>query len=181
MKKSNLTENVISKRLEIIYTKRDFWTLIKKIIIIAVFCFLVFRYIFNFHLVIGDSMAPNIKNSDLAFIYKMDSKHRQGDVVLISKNDTSYILRIIGMPGDTILFSEKGDVILNNEKYEEDYIYEKTYVEDNTNTYPLKLNQNEYFLLGDNRTSSKDSRDFGIVTIDEIKGKTIYVFRNREI
>ena len=55
MKKSNLTENVISKRLEIIYTKRDFWTLIKKIIIIAVFCFLVFRYIFNFHLVIGDS------------------------------------------------------------------------------------------------------------------------------
>ena len=181
MKNSNLTENVISNRIETIYTKRDFWTLVKKIIIIAVFCFLVFRYIFNFHLVIGDSMAPNIKNSDLAFIYKMDSKYRQGDVVLISKNDTSYILRIIGMPGDTILFNEKGEVILNNEKYEEDYIFEKTYAENDTNTYPLKLNSNEYFLLGDNRTTSKDSRDFGVVSIDEIKGKVIYVFRNREI
>ena len=62
-----------------------------------------------------------------------------------------------------------------------DYIFEKTYAENDTNTYPLKLNSNEYFLLGDNRTTSKDSRDFGVVSIDEIKGKVIYVFRNREI
>ena len=181
MKKTNLTENVISSRLQAIYTKQDFLVLVKKILVIALFLFLVFRYIFTFHVVVGDSMSPNVKNSDLTVIYKIDQKYRQGDVVLISKNGTSYIVRVIGMPGDTILFNEKGEVILNNEKYEEDYIFEKTYADNDTNTYPLKLNSNEYFLLGDNRTTSKDSRDFGVVSIDEIKGKVIYVFRNREI
>ena len=181
MKKTNLTENVISSRLQAIYTKRDFLVLVKKILVIALFLFLVFRYIFTFHVVVGDLMSPNVKNSDLTVIYKMEQKYRQGDVVLISKNGTSYILRIVGMPGDTIIFNDKGEVILNNEKYEEDYIFEKTYAENDTNTYPLKLNSNEYFLLGDNRTTSKDSRDFGVVSIDEIKGKVIYVFRNREI
>lgn len=181
MEKTNKIEDDNNEKLEKMYIKRDLIALVKKILIIVIFIFIVTKFIFTFHINVGDSMTPNIKNTDLTLVYKMDHEYNRGDVVLISKNGTSYILRIIGTPENTILFSDEGDVIINNERYDEDYIYEKTYVEDNTNTYPLKLNENEYFVLGDNRTTSKDSRDFGIVTKEEIKGKVIYVFRNREI
>ena len=166
MKKTNLTENVISSRLQAIYTKQDFLVLVKKILVIALFLFLVFRYIFTFHVVVGDSMSPNVKNSDLTVIYKIDQKFRQGDVVLISKNDISYIVRVIGMPGDTILFNEKGEVILNNEKYEEDYIFEKTYAENDTNTYPLKP-VGSIRILAPYSTSSKSSFVVNLFSTDK--------------
>lgn len=181
MDKENLTENIIKNRLENTYTKQDFFLLIRKIIIIALFCFLVFTFVFSFHPLIGDSMVPNIKNTDLTVIYKLDHDYRQGDVVLISKNGTSYILRIIGVPGNTISFSEIGDVLLDGEIYYEDYIYDETYPVENKTSFPLKLNENEYFVLGDNREVAQDSRDFGVITPKDIKGKVIYVFRNREI
>ena len=72
MKKTNLTENVISSRLQAIYTKQDFLVLVKKILVIALFLFLVFRYIFTFHVVVGDLMFQNVKNLDLTVIYKID-------------------------------------------------------------------------------------------------------------
>lgn len=181
MEEQNLAEKDNKEKMESIRTKQDLIALIKKILIIIVFCFLVFTFVFSFNPLIGDSMVPNIKNTDLTVVYKLDRHYKQGDVVLISKNGTSYILRIVGVPGSTISFSEIGDVLLDGEIYYEDYIYDETYVEDNKNIFPLKLNEDEYFLLGDNREISEDSREFGVVNSKDIKGKVIYVLRNREI
>lgn len=180
MKDFNLTKEIISNRLEKIYTKKDFIALVKKIIFILVFAFFVFSFIFAFYPVIGEDMAPNIKDHDLALIYRLDKRYFQNDVVLIEKDGQKYLLRIIGRPGDTIDFNKNGNVTLNGEIYEEESIYTQTY-DTNSIELPITLNSGEFFVLGDMRINAVDSRNFGVVYTNEIKGKVIYIFRNRNI
>lgn len=180
MKETNSTNVIISNRLEKIYTKKDFISLVKKVIFILIFAFVVFTFIFGFYPVKGDDMVPNIKDNDLALIYRLDKRYLQNDVVLIEKNGQKYMLRIIGRPGDTIDFNKNGNVTLNGEIYEEETIYTQTYGT-NSVDLPVTLNEGEYFVLGDMRINAVDSRNFGVINANEIKGKVIYIFRNRNI
>ena len=79
---------------------------------------------------------------------------------------------------ETVDFNKNGDVTLNGEIYEEETIYTQTYGT-NSIDLPVTLNEGEFFVLGDMRINAVDSRNFGVVYTNEIKGKVIYIFRNR--
>lgn len=117
----------------------------------------------------GDSMNKTFKNGDILILYKL-SKIKRFDVIVLheEKDNEKIIKRVIGMPGDTVAIKD-GEIYINDEKIDDEYAYGMTSDYDR-----ITLKSDEYFILGDNRLISKDSRYFGPIKEKEIKGKVIF-------
>lgn len=117
----------------------------------------------------GDSMNKTFKNGDILILYKL-SKIKRFDVIVLheEKDNEKIIKRVIGMPGDTVAIKD-GEIYINDEKIDDEYAYGMTSDYDR-----ITLKSDEYFILGDNRLISKDSRYFGPIKEKEIKGKVVF-------
>lgn len=122
----------------------------------------------------GHSMYPTLVENNYLLLGKYKDLKR-GDLVLINHKDELLIKRIIGLPGEKIIIDKNGRVYINDEPLEENYIHKHVNEYQDEQTYPFIIPDNEYFVLGDNRDDSKDSRriDFGTVKIDKIEKKVV--------
>ena len=148
--------------------------------VVIIIAFFIIKYIGQRTEVVGSSMEPTLIGAENLIVDKMTYRFKDPeryDIIIFPYRDSSgryYIKRVIGLPGETIYINERGDVFIDGVKLEEDYIKEKA-----TNaglaSVPLELGENEYFVLGDNRNNSVDSRvpEVGLVTKDEIIGRAI--------
>lgn len=84
---------------------------------------------------------------------------------------TRLVKRVIGIPGDEVEIKD-GEVYLNGNVLEEDYVKGETY--SNNNDFSIKVEEDTVFVLGDNREVSKDSRNFGLVKINQIEGRAVF-------
>ena len=129
----------------------------------------------------GTSMMPSIDNEERIFINKfvyrfgIEDVHRGDTVVFWFPNDTtkSYIKRVIGLPGDTVEVRE-GTVVLNGRALEEPYVPDD--FRDRVSVARQKLGVDQYFVLGDHRNSSNDSRTGWTVPRNYIYGKAVFVY-----
>ena len=135
--------------------------------------------------VVATSMAPTIFDGDHILvdelIYKFSSPCR-GDVVVFKypKNESQYFIkRIIGLPGETILIHQK-KCYINGKKLHEDYVVHGGYhgfdYPELDNFGPFKVPDNFFFVMGDNRNWSMDSRSFGPVQKNKIIGKAFMIY-----
>lgn len=134
----------------------------------------------------GDSMRPAVLDGDIVLVNRMiydASKPKRGDIIVFkpngNENARSYIKRIIGLPGETVQIKD-GEIYVDGEKLEEKY--ETTAIEDaGTASEEITLDGDEYFVLGDNRRNSEDSRmaDIGNVKRSEIEGKAWFVLSTK--
>ncbi len=152
------------------------WEVIK-IIIVALLIVIPIRYfVFQPFLVRGQSMEPNFSNSDYLIVdeisYRFDDPQR-GDVIVFRSPaypSQNFIKRVIGLPGEEVII-EKGVIKIIKEG-EEVILDESEYLYDNTNgDTHVVLNNQQYFVLGDNRDSSYDSRRWGPLPEENIIGK----------
>lgn len=114
-------------------------------------------------------MNPTYKNGQPVIVLKFNYEVENGDVVIVKKNKKTIIKRVIGTPHDRISIID-GYIYLNGRKYDELILNDYGNVKDE-----LILGENEYFLLGDNRNNSIDSRfdEIGIIHKKDIVGKII--------
>lgn len=122
----------------------------------------------------GDSMDPSLKEKDLVLSVKKKDYDR-GDIVALYYGNKLLVKRIVGKPSEEVDFDSKGNVYINNEILEETYIDEKSYG-DISIRLPYKVPEERYFVLGDHRDTSVDSRNvvLGAVSEDQIIGKIIF-------
>jgi signal peptidase I len=155
-----------------------FWEIIK-IVAIALLIVVPIRYfIFQPFFVKGESMVPNFENGDYLivdeFSYRVRDPQRGEVIVFKYPNDPSerYIKRIIGLPGETINIKDGNIKITDNSKEialdESGYLFSLTYTSGDVN---ISLGQDEYYVLGDNRPASSDSRRWGVLDKKFIIGK----------
>ena len=169
--------------------KRVDYELIQSILVwiiqIVLVCVLAFGIVWYFgHKVstIGDSMSPQLKNGDVTLINRLAydaRKPKRGEVVAFKPNGNEnshyYVKRVIGLPGETIAYKD-GKLLIDGEVLEEKYetteIVELGLLKDE-----IKLDGDEYFVLGDDRGNSEDSRmaNIGNVKRSEIVGKVWFV------
>lgn len=117
----------------------------------------------------GSSMKKTLENGDILLLYKLGSIKRFDIVVLDEEYDDEIIIkRIIGLPGDNVEINN-GKIYVNGEAIEDEYGYGET-----SDCDKIELDDDEYFILGDNRLISKDSRYFGPIKEDEIIGKIVF-------
>lgn len=128
-------------------------------------------YIFTFTRVAGDSMAETLETGDIAFVTKFDyirNPPARFDVVLLKfpGRDGQYLKRVIGLPGETVDIIS-GVVHINGTALDEPHAQQS---DDDSH---IRLGENEYFVLGDNRPESYDSReeDMGAVGADSFLGR----------
>lgn len=129
----------------------------------------------------NNNMSPNIKVKDLLFYYRLDNKYHAQDVVVLVKNNTTYVGRIVATGGDSVDISDAENLIINGNNVSEPDIYASTPRFEGFVDYPVKLGKNEYFVLADARNGAEDSRYYGIVDIGEIQGKAIAVIRRNTL
>lgn len=136
-------------------------------IILFIFAFLFVRF-FGFATVSGRSMYPTLKDNDYLLISKK-SKPNKNDIVVIKRSgDTKYLVkRVIATSGDTLKF-DSNNIYINDSKLKERYLNseEEILYTDSSVT----IGDNCFYVLGDNRNHSGDSRIFGEVSKEEIKG-----------
>ena len=127
----------------------------------------------------GTSMLPMLEDQDRLFInkiaYRVGEIH-QGDVVVFQyprDHTKSYIKRVIALPGDDLRI-EHGRVYVNNTRLKETYVPNR-FTDDRTEP-EIVLPPNEYYVMGDHRSISSDSRDFGPVDRNLIYGKAVFVY-----
>ena len=122
------------------------------------------------------SMTPTLKENDLVLVNKIDyrfSTPKRGDVIVFRPPTLTtdfYIKRVIGIPGDMVEVKD-GYVYINETKIVEPYLV----IETPGNYGPTKLETDQYFVMGDHRNNSLDSREFGPIEFKSISGKAFVV------
>ena len=127
----------------------------------------------------GTSMLPRLEDQDRLFInkfaYQFEKIHRDDVVVFYYPHDhsKSYIKRVIALPGDRLSI-DHGTVIVNGVALNEPYVPER--FQDDRSLPERVIQAGEYFVMGDHRSISSDSRDFGPVPRDLIYGRAAFVY-----
>ena len=156
------------------------------IAVVFVITYLVITYVGQRTEVIGTSMEYTLSDGDNLIVDKISYRFHDPerfDIIVFPyqyKEDTYYIKRIIGLPGETVQIDDNGTIYIDGKELKESYGRE-IIKNPGTAAEPIKLGEGVYFVLGDNRNASSDSRDpsVGIIKRDEIVGRAwlrIYPF-----
>lgn len=156
------------------------------IVFAIVLAFLVKFYIFAPFIVEGASMEPTLHNEEKLLVNKtigFTGSIKQGDIVIIQDNqaDKHYVKRVIGLPGEKVEM-KNDSLYIDDKKVKEPYLKEslaaaKKLGVNFTNDFgPVQVPKDQYFVMGDNRINSKDSRNgLGLINKDDIIGKSMFV------
>ena len=140
-------------------------------LIIIVVVLLINQFAFTLVKVNGTSMEKTLYNGNIMILNRLDTKFAREDIVVIDKSVEGNLIikRIIGLPGEKIA-CEEGIIYINDTEYEDKYAYGMT-----SNFEEITLKNDEYFVLGDNRLVSLDSRYFGQVNKKAILGSSKFI------
>lgn len=153
------------------------WSIVLRILIVL---FLINTFVIGFVKTSGPSMMPTVPEDSYVIARKIWFDIERDDIVLaVSPDGTPVIKRAVGLPGDIIEITEEGDIYINGEKY--DNQFQSAYIEGADYVgKEVTLGEDEYFLLGDNRYESRDSRYYGPVKRSVIFGKVVYICASDE-
>ncbi|MGI6423022.1 MAG: signal peptidase I [Candidatus Dojkabacteria bacterium] len=156
---------------------------VETVVVALVLAVVLYLFIMTPHEVVGNSMHPTYKNGEYLMankiVYRFSSPKR-GDVVIFKYSDTQdFIKRIIAIPNDEVMIKD-GAIYINDTKLDESGYLAETVVT-NGGAYihegqSIKVPEGHYFVSGDNRPNSSDSREFGPISKDRIKGKAWIVY-----
>lgn len=155
---------------------------IQTLVVFGAIFAIIYLFIAQFHKVSGNSMFPTYHNGDFLITEKITyrlGQPRRGDVIVLKNprdESQDFIKRIIALPGDTITI-ENDSVFVNGKKLEENYLPPETPTHAGSflrEGETIKAEPDQYFVIGDNRNHSSDSREWGSVTKKEIIGRAFF-------
>lgn len=160
------------------YVKTQLLELFKSLVLAGTLAFLVITFILQGFFIPSGSMLPTLEVGDRIFVNKFIYRFREparGDLVVFRYPmdvTKKYIKRLIGLEGE-VLEILGGQVFIDGAPLKEDYLVKEKY----GGSYgPVRIPEGQYFVLGDNRNNSEDSRFWGFVPKGEIVGQAFFIF-----
>lgn len=165
---------------------RDLILLCLYISLVVALCWVLLTFVGQRTEVSGESMSNTLHSGDTLWIdklaYEIGDPERYDVVVFPYEDeaDTYYIKRVIGLPGETVYIDEAGNIYINDELLDTDVYGREKIASDKRGVAeePVTLGEDEYFVLGDNRNNSRDSRisEVGNISRSELIGKAVFRF-----
>ncbi|HHX61026.1 MAG TPA: signal peptidase I [Epulopiscium sp.] len=177
-----LIESLNKKPKTLLFWKGYILDWVIDLVIAGIIVLIITTFAFQNMYVVGSSMNPTLKNGEMVLINKLTYLKKdpnRNDIVAFkhvdsSNNEMNIVKRIIGVPGDTIEMVNNV-LYLNDERFDhfvKEYNQSDPFLKGNMD-YPIKVPENAYFVLGDNKANSVDSRylEIGMIPKQEIEGK----------
>ena len=151
------------------------------ILVVMALMLLVIKYVGQRTVVTGISMEKTLQDQDSLIVNKISYRFHEPerfDIIVFPfahEKDTYYIKRVIGLPGETVRIDFDGNIFINDEPLSENFGTEKI-TDPGVAVNPITIGKDEYFVLGDNRNHSSDSRTIavGLIKREKIIGKAIF-------
>lgn len=178
-------EDVIARRREAAADRQAGWALLCRLVLFGLIVWLVFSFGLLIAQVRGQSMYPAMKDGDLCVIFRTPAMRlareslAQGDVIAYTHEGKRYFARVVAVAGDEVSLAPNGSVTVNGAAEPGEILF-PTY-DGGTLTYPLTVPEGCLYVLGDYRTRADDSRDHGLITLDQVDGKVLTLLRRREL
>jgi signal peptidase I len=152
--------------------KRRLQIFIEFLILSAVAVALLFRFVIGVAKVSGNSMDPTLRDGQTVWFSRLDRKYQAGDIVCFRLPDGELLVkRVIAAGGDVVDLTDGGVAVNGTLLDEHAYVRGDTQEEDGEVRYPYTVPEGSYFVLGDNREHSVDSRSFQAIVGAAVKGK----------
>ena len=174
--RSNKNNNIIQETS----VAQDIVQLLLKIAFIILAVFLIFTFLYGIVRINDVSMKPAIKDGDLVMYYRLDKRFVSGDVAVFEDNGRNTTGRVAAVAGDTVDITKDGLKINGADQVSQDIYFDTTQFKDGVD-FPITVGEGQVFILGDNRPKASDSRIFGCIDLNDVKGKVIAVIRTRGI
>ncbi|MDD4849243.1 MAG: signal peptidase I [Gemmiger sp.] len=177
-KPQDIMTSLLNMRLKEIQKRKAALALLVEVVITLAVIYLLFGVIFGISMVQGDSMEPSLHSGDIVLTYRLRKHYYTNDIVLAkSDGNSDYIKRVVGLPYQTVeIDADTFQLVIDSVTVAEPFIYEKTIPKTGCD-YPVTLAKDEYFILGDHRENSVDSRNYGVVKGKDLHGVVIAVLR----
>lgn len=168
---------VIRKRRQELYWREDIKSFFIRLALMILILLVLFGYIFGIAPMRDDDMKPRISSGDLMLYYRLQDDPGISDVYVYEKDGVQHVGRVVAQSGDKVEVTKDAKLKINDSlMWEMDIFYTTPQYQDGID-FPVTLKEDEYFILCDYREGGKDSRYFGPVTKEELKGKVIAVLR----
>lgn len=176
-KKAITAADVIRARRIALNTRQEYISFFSRVVVLALTAYIVFTQVFLITQNKGLGMFPAMKDGDLIIAYRLQRDYAKNDVVVYTVDEVQKVGRIIARETDVVDMDESGTLRVNGTVQSGDIMY-PTYAKEGIE-YPFQVPEGQFFVLGDYRTNSVDSRDHGAVFINNVRGKVITVLRRR--
>lgn len=146
------------------------------LLVVAAIAVLVSTLVLSVFEITGTSMTPVVSDGDFVLVFKTGALQR-GDIIAFNYNNKPLVKRIIAFPGETVNIDSNGLVYINGVPMDEPYITDLAFG-DTTIKLPYQVPDGKYFVMGDHRSTSQDSRStlIGCVSDDQIIGQLLLRF-----
>lgn len=168
---------VIRERRRALYTKKGYISLAIRIILLIGIGYILFTQVFLITRATGNDMFPAIKDGDLVIAFRLHKEYVKDDVAVYKMEGKTHLGRVAARETDVVTLDDSGTLLVNGTAQVGEIIY-LTLAREGL-TYPLRIEENRLFLLGDHRMESIDSRDYGPIELRKLEGKVITILRRR--
>lgn len=175
--KAATAADVIRARRIALNTRQEYISLFVRIALLALAAYVIFTQVFLITQNKGLGMFPAMKDGDLIIAYRMQKDYAKNDVVVFEVDGRQEVGRVIARGTDVVAIDETGTLRVNGTVQTGEILY-PTYAKDVLD-YPYSVPEGHVFVMGDYRTNTVDSRDYGPVPMENVKAKVITILRRR--
>lgn len=168
---------IINRRRNQALDRQDSLNLLLRIALLALCAWVLFSQVFLITRTRGNDMFPAVKDGDLIIGFRLQQEYTKNDVVVYTAGGKTRIGRILARQTDVVTLDDSGNLLINGTTQSGEILY-PTYAKEGLE-YPYNVPEGHVFILGDYRTQTEDSRDFGPIPMENIKAKVITILRRR--
>ena len=169
--------SIITARRNRVLDRQGYFSLLLRILFLVLAGAVLLSSVFLITQVSGNDMFPAVKDGDLVIGFRLQQEYAKNDVVVYTAGGRTHIGRIAARATDVVTLDDSGTLLVNGTAQSGEIMY-PTYAKEGIE-YPYRVPEGHVFILGDYRTQTKDSRDFGAIPLENVRGKVITILRRR--